>query len=268
MRSVRPGRWPCAIALSGLVLLSGCEFLSRHELPGKPNPDDRPVPQNKIVDFAQLYATNCASCHGADGRLGPAPPLDDPIFLAIVPDEELLRLVERGRTGTPMPGFSQRHGGPLTKEQVQALAEGIKPRWRKSDSSHEATALPGYAVALPPEAESAEAVARGEQVFAEACAKCHGTDGQGGDTVGPVNEPDFLVLASDQMLRRIIITGRPDLGMPDFAGTDGRSDDFHPLTSEQIDDLVALLAHWRTAPRGAKNSMAGTGQPSARRSHE
>ena len=69
----------------------------------------------------------CAGCHGADGRLGPAPPLNDSIFLAIVPDAELLRLVNEGRAGTPMPGFSQQHGGPLTDEQVRAVAEGIKP---------------------------------------------------------------------------------------------------------------------------------------------
>ena len=31
-----------------------------------------------------------------------------------------------------------------------------------------------------------------------------------------MNEPDFLALVSDQALRRIIITGRPDLGMPNY----------------------------------------------------
>ncbi len=71
-----------------------------------------------------------------------------------------------------------------------------------------------------------------------------------------MNDPDFLALASDQMLRRIIITGRPDLGMPDFAGTDGRSDGFQPLSSTEIDDLVALLGQWRTAA-GQSNHMAG-----------
>ena len=33
--------------------------------------------------------------------------------------------------------------------------------------------------------------------------------------------------------------------MPDFAEQDGRRADFQPLTSAEIDDLVALLAVWR-----------------------
>jgi hypothetical protein len=54
---------------------------------------------------------------------------------------------------------------------------------------------------------------------------------------------------SDQMLRRIIITGRPDLGMPSFADDMGRTD-YKPLSSEEIDDLVSLLASWRKLPPG------------------
>ena len=33
--------------------------------------------------------------------------------------------------------------------------------------------------------------------------------------------------------------------MPAYDGTDGRPEDYRPLTSAQIDDLVALLASWR-----------------------
>ena len=64
---------------------------------------------------------------------------------------------------------------------------------------------------------------------------------------GAINDVAFLALTSDQTLRRIIITGRPDLKMPDYASRDGRAKDFAPLTSAEIDDLVALLAQWRSA---------------------
>ena len=108
------------IAACCLALLAGCDS----HLPGKPDPASRPVPVEQITDFAMLYGMYCAGCHGADGRLGPAPPLNDAIFLTIVPDAELLRLVDAGRPGTPMPAFSQQRGGPLTDAQVQAVGRG------------------------------------------------------------------------------------------------------------------------------------------------
>ena len=48
---------------------------------------------DQVADFDVLYKTHCAGCHGADGKLGPAPPLTDPLFLAIVHDGELLRVI-------------------------------------------------------------------------------------------------------------------------------------------------------------------------------
>jgi cytochrome c oxidase cbb3-type subunit 3/ubiquinol-cytochrome c reductase cytochrome c subunit len=82
-------------------------------------------------------------------------------------------------------------------------------------------------------------------IFARACSECHGDRGQGTEEAGAINKPEFLTLVSDQSLRRIIIAGRPDLGMPDYRGTDERASDFKLLNSAEIDDLVALLGQWR-----------------------
>src|SRR5262249_10608994 len=81
----------------------------------------------------------------------------------------------------------------------------------------------------------------GAKVFAAACAGCHGKDGKGGDH-GAVNDPDFLALVSKQLLRRLVITGRPDLGMPTYAEMTDR-----PLTEAEINDVVALLESWKQA---------------------
>ncbi len=218
------------------------------------------MPASEILDFAELYRTNCSACHGADGMLGPAPPLNDPLFLAIVPDEQLLQVVTAGRAGTPMPAFSRLHGGPLSDAQVRAVADGIKSRWLSarppSDAASHA-ALPSYAAPKSAGgAASAELLELGRQCFARACAECHGRHGGGGDMAGAINVPAFLALVSDQELRRLIITGRPDLGMPTYFEKGGRTDDFEPLTSEEIDALVGLLASWRDTTFARRPSPA------------
>jgi mono/diheme cytochrome c family protein len=233
------------------ALASGCD------LPGRPDPADRPVPADQVTDFSALYSIHCAGCHGADGKLGPAPPLNDPIFLAIVPDDELLRVIAEGRAVTPaqkspMPAFADDQGGPLTAAQVKALPKGIKKRW--GATRPESEWLPPY---LAPAGSHGANKDDGERVFSRACAPCHGSQGQGGDDgerqIGAINDQAFLALISDQALRRYVITGRTDLGMPPFDDDAGRPPELRPLALDEIDDLVALLAYWRTAgPRNDK----------------
>lgn len=237
------------VTLSGL-LIAGCD------LPGKPK--DRPVAAGQVEKFGDLYAARCAGCHGADGKLGPAPPLNDPIFRAIVPEDELLLVIRAGRTVTAsqksaMPAFGvaplteakldpkavARQRGPLTDAQIQVLAEGIKKHWGAPASG----SPPPY---IGKEGDEKE----GARLFARACADCHGPQGAGTKdrnavSGGRINDQAFLALISDKALRRIIITGRPDLGMPAYNDAAGRPKDFQPLSSQQIDDLVALLASWR-----------------------
>jgi hypothetical protein len=52
-------------------------------------------------------------------------------------------------------------------------------------------------------------------------------------------------LISDQALRRLVITGRPDLGMPDYRTQGERPEPFRPMSRQDVADVVALLASWR-----------------------
>src|SRR5882757_5937291 len=156
-----------AIAALLFALAAGCNP------PGRPDPANRPITPDQIVDFDQLYAANCAGCHGATGKLGPAPPLSNPLFVAIVPDEELMRVIRDGRVGTPMPAFSRTNGGSLTDNQVKLLAEGIKSHWR---SATPLTVTPhAYALAKGEGLQSTLGNREhGADVFRRACAGCHG----------------------------------------------------------------------------------------------
>ena len=257
-----------ALLLLWVVVAAGCDA----DLPGKPNPKDRPITANKVLVFEKLYSRNCSGCHGNDGKQGPAPPLNDPLFRAIVPPAELQKVLEHGRPGTPMPPFARENGGSLSKEQIQVLVheikgeayrivekreeggvkveivadeQGMAPRWGRVAPAP--ADVPAY---TPP--ETVGNVDRGKKQFARACSSCHGDNGEGIEQDGrrrnKIHEEAFLALMSDQALRRLIITGRPDLHrqMPDYSQKAGRPAGFEPpLTSPDIVDLVALLGSWR-----------------------
>ncbi len=252
--------------LAGLVVLTtGCG----PDLPGKPNPKDRPVSPDNVLSFSALYARNCAGCHGAAGKLGPAPPLNDPLFRSIVSERDLAKVLNHGRPSTPMPAFLHANGGVLSEVQVQMLIDGIKGIRREQIgvSTNDGPAKPDVVVTSPwgditkaptdiPPFGAPDGVAgnveRGAKLFANACATCHGENGRGvmedEHRRNRINDAAFLDLISNQALRRIIITGRPDLKMPDYSQKTGRPDDFQALTSNDIVDLAALLASWRSAP--------------------
>lgn len=143
----RPSAWPWLLVALPAVIVTGCDF------PGRPNPSDRPVPSDQVLSFEILFREQCAGCHGANGQFGPAPPLNDPLFLAIVPADRLLGTIRDGRPGTPMPAFTRSRGGPLADAQIKALADGLQPRWGRATLAKEL--LPTYAVTKEPDATSA-----------------------------------------------------------------------------------------------------------------
>ncbi len=152
-----------------------------------------------------------------------------------------------------MPGFAHEAGGPLTDDQIQALVRGIRSEW--GHSAGPGGPLPKYEVGEAISELSADRRRQAESLFARVCANCHGDEGRGieldGRIASAINVPAFLALISDHALRRIIITGRPDLGMPNFAEGKGRGHDFQRLSTEEIHELVSLLAEWRRAGRSS-----------------
>jgi mono/diheme cytochrome c family protein len=225
------------------ILSSGCN----DDLPGKPDPKEAFVMPSDVMSFDKLFKYRCASCHGADGMLGPGPPLNDELFIALISEKELSGVITNGRHDTLMPAWAKKQGGPLTDAQVAVLVKGIHERTLAGEKASASQAVFPNAPPIVASAGAAGNAEAGKQIFAAACAGCHGENGGGGKAAGAINDRDFLALMSDRVLRRYIITGRNDLGMPNFSEKTGRDPNFTPLTSEQVSDLVALLASWREA---------------------
>jgi cytochrome c oxidase cbb3-type subunit III len=215
-----------AIVSAGAILLCGCD-----SLPGRPTQKDLPLPPSDVTDFATLYSQNCSGCHGADGKFGAALALNNPVYLAIIDDASMRRVIAGGVPGTAMPPFAQSAGGDLTDRQIEILIAGIRKDW---------TGAPDAATGAPPYSSSSAGNSdAGAQVYASNCQTCHGPGGRGGNVL----EPSFLSLVSDQGLRTIVIAGRPDLGHPDW-----RHDaSGQPLSAQQVSDIVAWFASKRPA---------------------
>jgi mono/diheme cytochrome c family protein len=88
----------------------------------------------------QLFATNCASCHGKGANGGSAPVLNAKEFLKGTTDDQIRALVAGGVSGTDMPAWSIDFGGTLTDEQIRQLTTYLRsleanapsvPNWRQ-----------------------------------------------------------------------------------------------------------------------------------------
>lgn len=214
----------CALAV---CILSGCK-----SLPGYPKPAWQPPQDN--LSFHSLYKTNCAACHGATGQSGMATSLANPEYLALVDDATLRQVISNGMPGTLMPAFAKKDGGTLTDKQVNAIIAGMRKNWGKPNALGGMTP-PAYA-----QPKTGGNPQQGRKDYITYCESCHESKHDS------ITNPTYLSLVSDQTLRTIIIAGRPDLKQPDW-----RNDKpGHPLTDQEVTDIVAYLGSLRVAHPG------------------
>jgi cytochrome c oxidase cbb3-type subunit III len=233
----------CAAALLGLSLSACSSPLGR---PG--NDSEIPAP-SEISDFRILYAENCAGCHGAQGRGGAAIALADPVYLAIVDEPSMRKVIANGVHGTSMPAFAQSAGGMLTDKQIDVITSEIRSRWSRLGILDGANP-PSYAAKSSGDVQGD--VQRGEASYRTYCSSCHGPQGEGGAKGSAITNDSFLALVSDQGLRTIVIAGRPELGAPDWRGNvPGK-----PMSGQEITDVVAWLASHRVQSPGQPYPVA------------
>jgi cytochrome c oxidase cbb3-type subunit III len=218
-------------AIVPVVMLLACAACSSS--PGVYRTEAAVVPPSEVVDFKQIYGRNCAGCHGLDGKGGVAIALANPVFLAITDDTLIRRIASDGVPETPMPAFAQSAGGMLTDKQIDVIVHGIRS-WQKPDGLLDETPPP-----FTPQAPGDPK--RGADAFRTYCSSCHGADGRGGNKASSIVDGSYLALVSDQLLRTVVIAGRPELGAPDWRGdVVGRA-----MSAQDISDVVAWLSSQR-----------------------
>jgi cytochrome c oxidase cbb3-type subunit III len=193
--------------LLGLTLgfsLFSTGLLAKHEYE-KQEPPRALTPEQEQVASAN-YQKYCTLCHGKD-REGHAndhaPSLKaKSLFESGVP-HSILRPISYGRQGTAMGGYLDDVGGPMTEDEVWDLTY-----WLFWQSGAERVKLTEHAV----EGD----VQRGEVVYQQNCATCHGKNGEG-VTAPALGNQSALAHNKDEFIRYAIEMGREGSDMVSFA---------------------------------------------------
>jgi len=199
-------------------------------------------------DGGELYARNCAACHGEKGESGIGVPLTLPSFQATASDDYLRKTIRLGRPGRVMPAST------LSDTEIDAIVGFIRGWGRQSRApSFPTTPIQGN-------------VEHGSRLFATQCATCHGANGEGGKGTGvtfsrprdqqimapALNNPGFLAAASDAMIKAILVKGRDGTPMSHFTGKESALED--------INDLVSFIRSFEKIPKHLTAAVLETEQ--------
>jgi mono/diheme cytochrome c family protein len=183
---------------------------------------------------ANLFAENCADCHGTSGEGGPNPtrpgdiiaPISSAEYLKTRDNATIRNIISQGQPDFGMSPFGAENGGPLDDEQIDAIVAFV----RSWETNPPVVAPPADSVETPTPTQAPPSLT-GAQLFAIACASCHGSQGEGG--VGPaLNTTEFQDRYDDQALFDTISNGH--IATPMVAWGDN-------LNADQIELLVRFI---------------------------
>ncbi|MDX2033804.1 MAG: c-type cytochrome [Blastocatellia bacterium] len=196
-----------------------------------------------LAQPAEIYLNYCGRCHGDEGNgkgkiaiyLDPFPrDLTKAGFMNSKTEERLINSIKTGVGGTSMPAW----GRVLTDEQIRGVLEYIQRSFVKDPRR---VLKPRQAPEANPIAMSADSVARGDQIFQQRCAGCHGKkgDGKGPNSIDILPRPrnlrnaDFMTSISDRRLFESIMYGVQGTAMPPWVD--------YGLSQKDVGDLVNYL---------------------------
>ncbi len=185
---------------------------------------------------AEIYAENCAVCHGpnGEGRVGATLAKDWP---SIRPDLATRATIVEGVPGTVMPAWGQENGGPLSEEEIDALVTFILS-WQTGGAPEIKPVATG--TSRPPIATLPDVQGNPNQgaiLYDGNCAVCHGANGEG--RIGATLTKNWGSIRPDLAIRSTIASGVSGTAMPAWSQDNGG-----PLSREEIDDIVAFVMSW------------------------
>jgi cytochrome c oxidase cbb3-type subunit III len=207
-----------------LVLLLGLAWFA----PGLAQSGD-----DQLEEGAALYLENCLVCHGemGQGRVGATLAKNWP---SIRPDLTIRNVIAVGVEGSPMPGWSQQTGGPLTDEQIDSLVAYILS-WESGEPFEYVPAwTPTSRPPITPVAEVEGEPNRGAVLYDQNCTVCHGAEGQG--RAGATLARDWPSIRPDLSVRNVIAIGVAGSPMPAWSQANGG-----PLSDQDIADITAFI---------------------------
>ena len=219
-----------ALGLSTLALLAGAPAATAQPRSGVARPaDEAALPPLELG--AQLYAGNCASCHGTDGRgvSAPAPQHGAGKIAGLGPSL-------RGVGAQAVDFYLSTGYMPLGDPREQPTRGPALFTRREIDAMTRYLASLSKGPAIPVPHPQRGSLAEGQQLFTEKCAGCHQVVGEGGIVTGARVPP--LDKATATEIAEAVRVG--PYFMPRFNHRD--------LNDSQLDSIVRYVLYAKRRP--------------------
>ena len=178
------------------------------------------------------YSMICSACHGKQGKgkdygtyKTGVPSIWNHDFLRVASAEMIEFTLLKGRGARQMASWLPLHSG-LESGEIKSLVRMIEEKQ---------TGNPEFSAVSSISGDTQD----GRAIYIRDCRQCHGEDGSG-DIGLPLNNLDFLSIASDKFLYQTIFLGRNVSGMPSWAH----------YSKQDMADLISYLRTWGSGPVG------------------